>query len=220
MNDTDSLIQQLSTRAAPVRPLASPGLRTLQWTAASIAIIVFIALRHGLRPGLLAALMIPPNALEWGGSVLTGLFAAYAAFQVSVPGRSPSWAWLPLPPLMLWLSGLGWGCLRDFSLLGHNALVMEAGSWECAEAITMISLPLGFMLLMMVRHAGVVRPAPTALLVALSSAAWSAAGVDLFHNGENTLMVLLWHFGAVVVLSLACLAGGRQLFAWIGHRKY
>jgi hypothetical protein len=68
----------------------------------------------------------------------------------------------------------------------------------------------------MVRHAGVVRPMPTALLAALAAAALSAAGVSLYHGGENAAMVLLWHLGAVAVLSLACLALGRPLFAWIG----
>jgi hypothetical protein len=32
-------------------------------------------------------------------------------------------------------------------------------------------------------------------------------------------MVLLWHVGAVVVLSLACLLLGRPLFSWIGYAK-
>ena len=61
--------------------------------------------------------------------------------------------------------------------------------------------------------------APTAMLVALSAAALSAAGVSLYHGGETALMVLLWHLGAVVVLSLLCLLFGRPLFAWIGYAK-
>ena len=83
----------------------------------------------------------------------------------------------------------------------------------------MTSVPLGLLMQVMVRHAGVVRPAPTAMLVALSAAALSAAGVGLYHGGETALMVLLWHLGAVVVLSLLCLLFGRPLFAWIGYAK-
>ena len=67
------------------------------------------------------------------------------------------------------------------------------------------------------RHAGIVRPGATAMLAALAAAALSAAGVSLFHSGENSLMVLLWHVGAVALLSLASLAFGARLFAWIGY---
>ncbi|MHB8913156.1 MAG: NrsF family protein, partial [Lysobacter sp.] len=126
---------------------------------------------------------------------------------------------LPLPPLLLWLSGLGWGCARELLQVGNAALAFEAASWECAQAITLISVPLGVVLLLMVRHAGVVRPAPTAMLAALSAAAMSAAGVSLFHEGESALMVLIWHFGAVALLSLLCWLFGRRLFAWIGHAR-
>jgi len=62
-----------------------------------------------------------------------------------------------------------------------------------------------------------VRPAPTAMLAALSAAALSSAGVSLFHNGETSLMSLLWHGGAVAILSLASLGMGQRLFAWIGY---
>jgi len=80
-----------------------------------------------------------------------------------------------------------------------------------------MSLPLGLVMVLMVRHAGVVRPAPTAMLAALSAAALSSAGVSLFHNGETSLMSLLWHGGVVALLSLASLAAGERLFAWIGY---
>ena len=219
MTDTRRLIDQLAARAEPVRPLSSPLRRTALWLVLAAMLIAMIASVYGLRTGLLADLAQAPLLLEWIASVLTGLLAAYAVFQISVPGRSPRWMWLPVPALLLWLGGLGWGCLRDYARLGADAFLMEAVSSECAVAITMTSVPLGLLMLVMVRHAGVVRPAPTAMLVALSAAALSAAGVSLYHGGETALMVLLWHLGAVVVLSLLCLLFGRPLFAWIGYAK-
>lgn len=219
MNDTGILIDQLALRARPVRPLASPLRRTLLWVVLATAVIALIAASYGLRPGLANELAAAPALIEWLASVLTGLFAAYAVFQVSVPGRSPMWAWLPAPTLLLWLSGLGWGCVRDFARMGGDAFVFQAASWECTVAITMTGVPLGLILLLMVRHAGVVRPGATAMLSALSAAALSAAGVSLYHGGESALMVLVWHVGAVVLLSLLCLLFGRPLFSWIGHAK-
>lgn len=219
MHDTGSLIDQLSARAMPVRRLASPLRRTLAWLLLAAAIIAVITASRGLRPGLLQDLSAGPMGLEWIGSIVTGALAAYAVFQISVPGRSPSWAWLPVPAMLLWLSGLGWGCASDFVQMGSAAFAFEGASWDCARAITFISVPLGLVMLLMVRHAGVVRPASTAMLAALSAAALSAAGVSLFHPGETALMVLVWHLGAVMVLSLLCWLFGRRLFAWIGHAR-
>ncbi len=216
MIDTRTLIGDLASRAQPVRRLESPLRRTLLWAVLAAAVIVVVVANFGLRPGFASS---APKALEWFGSVLTALLAAYAVFQISVPGRSPSWAWLPLPAMLVWLSGLGWGCLREFLQVGRGALAFEAASWECAQAITLISVPLGLILLVMVRHAGVVRPAPTAMLAALSAAAMSAAGVSLFHEGESALMALVWHVGAVAVLSVTCWLLGRRLFGWIGHAR-
>ncbi|WP_149193604.1 DUF1109 domain-containing protein [Luteimonas suaedae] len=218
MTDTSRLIDQLTAQARPVRPLASPLRRTLLWIAMAAALIAAIVAAYGLRPGL-AELAATPALVEWIASVLTGVLAAYAVFQISVPGRSPRWAWLPLPALLLWLGGLGWGCLHDAARMGSAAFALEMASSECAVAIAMTSIPLGLVMLLMVRHAGVIRPAPTAMLSALSAAALSAAGVSLFHGGESALMVLLWHVGAVIVLSLLCLAFGRPLFSWIGYVK-
>ncbi|NZA26660.1 DUF1109 family protein [Luteimonas sp. SJ-92] len=219
MTDTDRLIEQLAARATPVRRLASPGRRTLLWLALAAAILVLIVAGTGLRPGQLEALAEPAAAAEWLASVLIGVLAAYAAFQISVPGRPAAWAWLPLPALALWLAGLGWGCLRDYSRLGAEAFAFDADSATCAWEIALVSLPLGLAMLLMVRHAGAVRPAPTALLATLSAAALSAAGVSLIHDGESMPMVLLWHAGTVAVLSLLSLAFGRHLFAWIGHAR-
>ena len=217
MTDTRTLIDQLAIRAQPVQPLASPLRRTLLWAVLAAAVIVLVVANYKLQPGALAA---APQQIEWLGSVLTALLAAYAVFQISVPGRSPSWAWLPLPAMLLWLSGLGWGCGREFLRSGSASFAFQSASWECAQAITLISIPLGLIMLLMVRHAGVVRPTPTAMLAALSAAAMSAAAVQLVHRGESALMVLVWHMGAVAMLSLMCFLFGRRLFGWIGHARH
>lgn len=216
MTDTQTLIDQLTVRARPVQPLASPLRRTLLWAALAAVVIAVVVANYSVRPGALAS---SPQVLEWVGSLLTALLAAYAVFQISVPGRSPSWAWLPLPAVLLWLGGLGWGCGREFLQSGSAALAFQSASWACAQAITLISMPLGFIMLLMVRHAGVVRPAPTAMLAALSAAAMSAAAVQLVHQGESALMVLVWHMGAVAMLSLLCMLFGQRLFGWIGHAR-
>ncbi|GAB3335970.1 NrsF family protein [Marilutibacter aestuarii] len=218
MTDTSRLIDQLAARAAPVRPLASPLRRTLAWLAmATLVIVALLAVRGGLEPG---ALHSTAARLQWAASLLTAVLAAYATFQVSVPGRSPAWAWLPLPALLAWLSTLGWGCLQEHARVGAGAFEMNMGTVECAWAITMVSVPLALVMLLVVRHAGAVRPARTALLATLGTAALSSAGVSLIHDaGESMAMVLLWHAGAVGLLSLASLLAGRRLLGWIGYAR-
>lgn len=219
MTDTNELIRMLASRAAPVRALASPVRRTLRWFAFATGVIAAVVAVAGVRTGLAGVLAAPAGALEFGASIATGIAAAYAAFQVSVPGRSRRWIWLPLPFALGWLGGLGLGCLEDAARLGGAAFAFEGATRECALAITLVSLPLATGMLLMVRHAGVVAPGPSAWLAMLAAAALASAGVGLIHEGESAWMVLVWHFGAVAVLSLACLACSRPLFAWIGHAR-
>ena len=217
MTDTQQLIERLAGRAEAVRPIGSPLRRTAAWTLVAAVLIALVSTSFGVRPHLWKTMTSPGEAIEFFGSVLTGVCAAYAAFQVSVPGRPGSWAWLPVLPLALWLAGIGVGCVGDFQAMGAAAFGLETHSGECARAILVMSLPLGLVMVLMVRHAGVVRPGPTAMLAALSAAALSSAGVSLFHNGETGLMSLLWHGGMVAALSLVSLAAGERLFAWIGY---
>ena len=217
MTDTSQLIDRLSSRAQPVRPIGSPMKRTLLWALAAFVLIALVSTSFGVRPHLWRTLADPGEAIEFFGSILTGLCAAYAAFQVSVPGRSGSWAWLPVLPVALWLGGIGVGCIGDFEAMGLAAFGFQTHSGECARAILVMSLPLGLVMALMVRHAGVIRPGPTAMLAALSAAALSSAGVSLFHHGETSLMSLVWHGGMVALLSLLSLAAGDRVFAWIGY---
>jgi hypothetical protein len=217
MTDTGRLIERLSGSAVPVKPISSPLRRTAWWALAAAALIAVVATSFGEPLHAWRTLTTPGEALEFLGSVLTGLCAAYAAFQISVPGRSGSWAWLPLLPALLWLGGIGVGCMENYATMGLAAFGLQTHSGACARAIFVMSLPLGLVMVLMVRHAGVIRPAPTAMLAALSAAALSSAGVSLFHQGETSLMSLLWHGGMVALLALASLAAGERLFAWIGY---
>ncbi|MGO1003959.1 NrsF family protein [Lysobacter sp. CA196] len=219
MNDTERLIEQLADRSGPVKRLSSPLRRTLSWLLMAVPVMLVIVAAHGPRVDWWRTMAVPSIAVEWMASLLTGILAAYAAFQVSVPGRSTSWAWLPLPAALLWLAGLGMGCMGDFLGRGFAAFTFQLHAFECAWAIALTSLPLGFVLLWMVRHAGVVRPAPTAILAALSAAALSAATVSLIHEGETALMVLLWHVGMVIALSMLSWWFSGRFFSWIGYAR-
>lgn len=220
MADTDQLIRQLAASAKPVRRLGSPLLRTCLWTFVVVALIGTFVLVMGPRPHIMDSLSRTAALTEWIAAILTGLLAGYAVFEVSVPGSSPRWTWLPLPAVVLWLGGIGGGCLGDWARLGAEAFAFDSHGAKCLLMITLISVPLAVSMLLMVRHAGVVRPVATAALAGLSTAAFAAAGVSLIHAGETALMVLLWHGGAILLLGLTATALSRKVFAWIGRRKF
>jgi hypothetical protein len=218
MPTTPQLIDRLVAQSGPVIPLGPPLKRALAWMALATAIVAGVVLLHGLRPDLAAQLSRPTVAAEWAASLLTGILAAIATFQISLPDRSPRWLLLPLPALAFWLATLGLGCLADWFRLGPSALAL-ATSWSCVQAILTTSLPLGLTLLVMVRHAGLVRPGATAFVGGLGVAAFSAAGLSLFHHLDTALMVLVWHIGAVALVAGAGWGFSDRLFAWIGPAR-
>ena len=103
----ERLIGELASSLRPVRRLPPPWQRAAGWVALVIAIGIglvalagFDIVRHRLGSS-------PDAWLAVLGSVLTAPLAAFAAFQTSVPGRSPRWALLPLPTALLWMAASG-----------------------------------------------------------------------------------------------------------------
>jgi hypothetical protein len=216
MTDLDALVDQLAAQATPVKRLASPLRRTLGWLSVAVIIVAIITAFFGWRHGWLQGMDSTAAWIEWSASVATAVLAAYAAFQISVPGRAQVWAWLPLPAVLLWLGVLGWSCARDIAHDGVAALSLQSDGASCACTILLLGMPLAGVLLWKVRHAGVVRPGATALLAGLSTAALAAAGVSLIHEGEAARLVLLWHMGSVTLLASLAWLFSRQLFSSFG----
>ena len=190
--DTDRLIEQLALEVVPVRPLASPMQRTVGWLAASMAVVAVLAVLLGWRGGMPADMDAIVN------SALGHL------------------AWLALPPALAWFAGMGWGCLAE-ARAGTLAFGLE--SWHCALMITVVSTPMLLVMLLLVRHAGVLRPVPTAALAVLSAAGLSSAAVSLVHGQESAALTLLWHGGAVLLLCALAALSGRPLLGWIGYAR-
>lgn len=215
--DTERLIAGLVETAQPVRRLSPPLWRAAAWLAVALLIVAGVVIGHGLRPDLAEQFARPTLLAEWAGAVLTGVLASIATFQLSLPDRSIRWLLLPLPGMLLWLGALGLGCVFDWYRVGPPAFAMTV-SWSCVMAIVTTSVPLGLVLLFMVRHAGYVRPGPTALAGGLAVAALSAAGLSLFHHLDTALMILIWHLGTVALVAVVARVAAEQLFAWVTSR--
>ena len=213
MTSTEKFIEQLAARAKPVRPLAPAWVRACTWLLVAAAVIALATSLFGMRPHLLTLMLRPAAGMEWIGSLLTGVLAAFAVFQLSVPGRDARWAWLPVPALLLWAGGIGMGCLGE---LLRGQFGYDPRALQCARDVALVSLPIAVVMLVMVRHAALARPRSTALLGALAAAALSSAGVGLFHAGETAAMGLLGHLLAVLVLSALAGVASRGLFRAVG----
>lgn len=213
MITTPELIESLVARVAPVRPLRPPLARSVGWLLFAAVILALIVITRGMRPDLVFHLRQPQFAVSITAALLTGVFAAVAAFTVSIPGRSRYWLLLPIPALFVWMSTVGYGCLTSWVSLqaGELRFSDEAG---CFAALVLTGAPLSLSVLFMLRHAAHLNPRPVALSAGLAVAGLTATALSLFHNHDASVWILVWSVGTVALfVSLGGLFGSRVL-AW------
>jgi hypothetical protein len=204
---TDELIGQLSEGLRPVRRVMPPGLAALLWLGLAVALVGAGVALSGFRHDVAERLMLPEERINLAAAALTGIAAAVAAFQLALPDRSPRWWLLPLPFAALWLSGLGWGCLREVAEQGWPAL---GTSFGCMTFIIGFGVPLTAAMLWMARHAAPIRPRPVAALGGLAAAAVASVGLSLVHHLDAAAMILVWHGGSVALVTLGAGALPRR----------
>lgn len=203
--ETEELIRHLAGSARPVRPLPSPGWRTLVWLAIALLSVVLVTLAMSPRPDLPVKLTELRFLVEQMAALATAAAAALAAFALTIPGRSRRVALLPLLPLSVWLASLGAGCLETWLSRGTDGLVLRP-DWMCFPAIVMTGAVPALVLVVMVFRGALLMPGLTIALAGLAAAAVGNFGLRLFHPQDASLMVLVWQFGTVILLSL--IAGG------------
>jgi len=207
---TEALIKELAHGLPPVRPLPSPTWQALLWLGFAVTAITVAVLFEGLRRDIAMRMLMPHEVAQWLASVATGVTAAVAAAMLARPDRASAWVWLPLPFLILWVGSLGWGCLEDLVRLGARAMEPET-SWSCIRFTIGLGTPLAVALVLLLRHAGPVRPGPVLGHAGLASAALCSAGLSLFHHLDASLEVLIWHGLAIALLSVLGPLLGRPL---------
>lgn len=206
-DDIEKLIAALTAVAKPVRRLRPPVWRAAAWIAAAGAIVAFSVAWHGLRADLAEKLHDPIYVLDWIASLATAIGAFVAAFHLSLPDRSPRWLAAALLPAGFWIAVIGLGVLQDFAEHGMNAFDWGT-SISCFRYITAMGIPLMLVMLMLLRHAGPIRPIQSVICAGLGTAALSATGLSLFHYLDESWLVLIWHGSALVtVLGLSTLGG-------------
>lgn len=207
---TEDLVAQLTSQARPVRRMAPPTVQALTWLAGAVLVLAVGVALGGVRPDLSDRMNLAHDVGQWTASVVLGVTSAFAAAMLARPDRSLRWAWLPVPAAVAWLSTLGMGCLDDSIRMGEHAFRMHE-SWSCLWFVTGFGLPLTAGLLLLLSHAGPVRPGPVLVTGALASCGLCSAALSLTHDLDAALMVLVWHGAGVVVVGLMVWLFGRNL---------
>jgi hypothetical protein len=209
---TDRLIESLAARLQPVRRLRAPLLRALLWLALVGAVSGLLIASEAHLGMFMQRMATPRVAVDCIATGLTAIAAVIAAFELSVPGHSPLWSALPLPPFLLWLGSSGLGCLANgLSLHGPNGFAGE--SYHCFAFIVGASVPLAAGLFWMLRRARPIAPLPVAAMGTLGVAATSAFILQFFHPFDVTAIDLALHLAAVALVILIGTAWRRKLLA-------
>jgi hypothetical protein len=209
---TDKLIESLAARLQPVRPMRSPLLRALLWLAVAGTAGALLVMREGGASTFMQRIAVPRVAVESFATAITAITAVIAAFELSVPGRSPRWAIVPLPPFLLWVGASGLGCLQN-GLSLHRADGFAGESPHCFAFIAAASVPLAAGLFWMLRRARPIAPLPVAALGTLGVAASAAFVLQFFHPFDVTLIDLTLHLSAIALVMLIGTLWRRSLLA-------
>jgi hypothetical protein len=205
---TEQLIAQLAASAGPVKRLRPPLLRALFWLIGVAAVGAVVVPFFGDFTLFAEKTRDPKFVVEMAGTLLTGIAAVIAAFELSLPDRSPAWAWLPLPPLILWLGSSGYNCWRDWIEFGDQGWHFGESA-ACFGTIVGFSIPLGVALLIFLGRARPLAPTPVAALGGLGIAGLAAFFLDFNHPFDASFLDLGWHAAAVGLVILSSSLWGR-----------
>jgi hypothetical protein len=209
--ETDRLIERLAESSGSVRPLARPLLRTAVWLAVAIPYVALIVIIMSPRTDLLDRIGDARFLVDLLAALATGITAAYAGFASSIPGYDRRLVLLPVFPLSVWLASLGFGCLSNLAKTDTLGFSIDLG---CFPAIVIAGCVPAVAMALMLRRGAPITPYLTTALGGLAAAGLGSFGLRLFHAQDASIMILVWQFGTVVVLT--CLAGalGRRLLNW------
>lgn len=210
---TDELIARIASDGRPVRRLPPPAHRLASWLVVTLPVVAAVVMFMTPRPDLAQQLSDPRFQTEQLAALTTAMAAAFAAFSSVVPGRARWPLFLPLVPLAVWLASLGQDCVRIWRVAGPEGLQL-GWDWVCIPAIAMVGAAPAVAIVVMLRRGAPVLPGVAVALGALAAAALGNFGLRLFHTQDAGLMVLVWQFGTVILLSMLAGLAGRHLLTW------
>jgi len=217
VTNTPELIDTLVQAAAPVRRLRPPLVRAALWILLAAFVLVLIAIGNGLRPDIAIRIRQPVFVLSMIAALATGLLAAIASFQISLPDRSRWWLLLPIPALVIWVSTIGYGCLTDWLNISPSG-VHAGEAARCLATLLLTSIPLSIAMLVMLRYAALLRPTEAGGMAGLAIAAVTAFALSLIHDLDASMMILIWNLGVAALIAGFGSLFGRRILGWTASR--
>lgn len=218
--DTQHLIDTLVDDSAPIRRLPRPWVRCALWLAIAVPYLALIVVMMSPRPDLATKFAESRFLIEQLAALATAVTSAIAAFAATVPGYNRKVLFLPVIPLAVWLGVLGQGCISAWLHLGPAGLSLQS-DWICLPAIALAGAVPAIAMVVMLRRGAPMMPYLTVALGALASAGLGNFALRLFHAQDASLMVLVWQFGSVFLLSVLATYAGPFVLNWrsvIGQR--
>jgi hypothetical protein len=208
-DDTENLIARLTDGLQPVKRLPPPMLRAAIWLGIVALLGALFVMRFANLAMFVHRIGDPRLALELTGTLLTGILAVIAAFELSLPDRPITWSLLPAPSLMLWLGCSGFSCWRQWIVRGPEGL----GKGETADCFLWIvgfGVPLATALFVVLRRSHPLSPGPVAAMAGLGVASLAAFLLQFFHPFDVTFIDLGLHVAAVVTVVVLARAAARR----------
>lgn len=216
---TSDLIATLAGNLKPVRRLRPPVVRAAGWLLLAALVLALLTISQGIRPDLVQRLHDRSFTVSIAASLLTGVLAAIAAFELSLPDRSRRWLLLPLPALVVWLSNVGYQCLVHWVSIDPQGMTLGETA-RCFATLVLTGLPLSLALLVMLRYAAPLRPSAVALTASLAVAGVTATALSMFHVLDATVLILMWNLGTVLLFVGLGSLFGRRIFRWVAPMAY
>jgi hypothetical protein len=209
MDGTENLITQLTDGLRPVKRLTPPGRRAALWLGVVALLGAALIFRLSNMQTFLHRASDPKLALELAGTLLTGILAVIASFQLSLPDRPLRWALLPVPSFALWLGSSGYSCWREWIVQGPTGLHAGEGL-SCFIWIVAFGIPLAGSLFLLLRQAHPLAPGPVAAMAGLGVASLAAFLLQFFHPFDVTFIDLGLHLAAVATVVAVARAAARS----------
>jgi hypothetical protein len=214
---TSDLIDALADSATPVRRLRPPFLRAALWLSLAAVVLALLCVANGVRTDLAERLRESVFVLSMSAALATAILSAMAAFKLSLPDSSRGWPLLPLPALAVWVSTIGYGCLTDWVRMDPEGIHMGEAI-RCFATLLLTSVPLSIAMLVMLRHAALLRPTAVAATGGLAIAAMTSFALSLIHDLDATIMILLWNLGSAALIAGLASTFGRPTLSWVAAR--
>ena len=208
MDSTEGLIAQLTDGLVPVKRLSPPILRAALWLGAVTLLAAAIVFRFANMTTFMGRAGDPRMAIELAATLLTGILAVIAAFELSLPDRPLGWALLPAPTFALWIGSSGYSCWRQWVVSGPQGWSIGEGA-HCFLWIVGVGLPLAVSLFLLLRRAHPIAPAPVAAMAGLGVASLAAVLLQFFHPFDVTFVDLGMHLAGVATVVVLARAAAR-----------